>query len=50
MPPLKEGDMSGRHPDITKMKILIDSPLIPLKEGLNIMIKNRLFELNNVPV
>lgn len=34
LPPLKEGDMRRRIPDITKMKQLLDKPLIPLDEGI----------------
>ncbi len=48
MPPLKEGDMRGRHPDTTKMKPLIDSPLLPLKEGLKRILEQGLFELINI--
>ncbi len=48
LPPLKEGDMRGRHPDTTKMKALIDNPLLPLKDGLKRILKEGLFELNNM--
>lgn len=35
LPPLKDGDMTRRHPDITKMKILLNQQgLIQLEEGL----------------
>jgi len=33
-PPLKEGDMSRRKPDIGKMKSLIGRELLPLEEGI----------------
>lgn len=49
LPPLKEGDMRGRHPDITKMKALIDTPLLTLKEGLIKILDRGLFELTNLP-
>ena len=45
LPPLKEGDMRGRRPDITKMQILIRKPLISLEEGLNKILDEGLFEL-----
>ncbi|NCO56292.1 MAG: epimerase [Bacteroidetes bacterium CG_4_10_14_3_um_filter_31_20] len=48
MPPLKEGDMRGRHPDTTKMKALTDAPLLPLKDGLKKILEQGLFELNNL--
>lgn len=34
LPPLKEGDMTRRKPDITKMKNVLKRDLIPLNEGL----------------
>ncbi len=49
MPPLKEGDMRGRHPDITKMKALIDTPLLTLREGLLKILDRGLFEITNLP-
>ncbi|NSW44668.1 MAG: NAD-dependent epimerase/dehydratase family protein [Bacteroidales bacterium] len=45
LPPLKEGDMRGRRPDITKMQILISKPLISLEEGLKKILNEGLFEL-----
>ncbi len=39
LPRLKEGDMSKRQPDISKMKKIIDRPLTPLKDGLKNIIK-----------
>lgn len=45
LPPLKEGDMRGRRPDITKMQMLIQKPLIPLEEGLKKILNEGLFEL-----
>jgi Nucleoside-diphosphate-sugar epimerases len=34
LPPLKEGDMTRRRPDITKMKKLLNRPMISLEEGI----------------
>jgi UDP-glucuronate decarboxylase len=34
LPPLKEGDMTRRMPDISKMKMILKRPLISLEEGL----------------
>jgi UDP-glucose 4-epimerase len=39
LPPLEEGDMTRRQPDITKMKMVLGRDLIPLREGLQIVIK-----------
>ena len=33
-PPLKEGDMQRRKPDITKMRELLGRELLPLEEGI----------------
>lgn len=35
LPPLKEGDMTRRKPDITKMKQFLHRPLTSLDEGIN---------------
>lgn len=40
LPALKEGDMTRRRPDISKMKQLINRPLLPLEEGLKKVIEN----------
>lgn len=40
LPPLKEGDMSRRKPDISKMKEVIKRDLTPLKEGLKRVIQS----------
>lgn len=45
LPPLAEGDMRGRRPDITKMKKLISTKLIDLEEGIERILKEGLFEL-----
>ena len=34
LPPLKEGDMTRRQPDIAKMNKILDRNLIPLEDGL----------------
>jgi nucleoside-diphosphate-sugar epimerase len=34
LPPLKEGDMTRRKPDNTKMRELLGRPLIPIEEGI----------------
>lgn len=34
LPPLEDGDMDRRKPDIAKMRQLINRPLTPLREGL----------------
>ncbi len=41
--PLEEGDMQRRHPDITKMKKLLNRPLIPIEEGIkkSVQLKKR---------
>lgn len=33
-PPLAEGDMTRRCPDTTKMKAILNRPLVPLEEGI----------------
>ena len=38
LPPLAEGDMTRRCPDITKMKEILGRPLTPLDKGLNAML------------
>ncbi|MBI4648341.1 MAG: NAD-dependent epimerase/dehydratase family protein [Bacteroidia bacterium] len=43
--PLKEGDMRRRVPDISKMKTLINRPLITIEDGLLKILKEGLFEL-----
>lgn len=34
LPPLKEGDMTRRQPDISKMKTILGRPLISLEDGI----------------
>lgn len=40
LPPLKEGDMSRRQPDNSKMKELLKDELIPLEEGIKDILNN----------
>jgi UDP-glucuronate decarboxylase len=35
LPPLKEGDMTRRKPDITKMMDILRRPLVPVDEGIS---------------
>lgn len=44
LPPLKEGDMSRRQPDITKMKKLLKRELTPLDQGIKKLIEHKLSE------
>ena len=47
LPPLEEGDMTRRHPDITNMKKLLNNkPLISLEEGIKIILKDPSFILS----
>ncbi|MES2837331.1 MAG: NAD-dependent epimerase/dehydratase family protein [Bacteroidota bacterium] len=43
LPPLEEGDMTRRKPDISKMKELLPRAPLPLDEGLKIVINNNHF-------
>ncbi len=45
LPPLKEGDMTRRHPDITKMRKILGRPLISLETGIKKILQEGLFEL-----
>ena len=40
LPPLKEGDMRRRLPDITKMQKLLNRPLLPIEEGIKKILNN----------
>ncbi|MCS6980984.1 MAG: NAD-dependent epimerase/dehydratase family protein [Flavobacteriales bacterium] len=40
LPKLKEGDMTRRKPDISKMRKLLDRPLIDLEEGIKKILEN----------
>ena len=47
LPPLPEGDMTRRHPDITKMKELLGkTPLLTLKEGISEILKDTSYILS----
>lgn len=43
LPPLKEGDMTRRMPDNTKMKSILQRPLISLEEGLDRLLNSESF-------
>ncbi len=43
LPPLEDGDMTRRNPDITIMKGLLNEDLIPLEEGLKKVLQNTSF-------
>jgi UDP-glucose 4-epimerase len=45
IPALKEGDMTRRKPDISKMKNLLNRPMLPFEEGLKRIIDNPRFIL-----
>ena len=47
LPPLEEGDMTRRQPDITKMRKLLNHDLLPLEEGIKKILEQGLFALNN---
>ncbi|MFM2048749.1 MAG: hypothetical protein RI955_1297, partial [Bacteroidota bacterium] len=42
LPPLKDGDMTRRQPDISKMKQLLNRDLMGLEEGIK-----KVLELGN---
>ena len=42
LPPLEEGDMKKRKPDIGKMRTLLGRELFPLRKGINFLIENGL--------
>ncbi len=44
-PPLKEGDMQRRQPDITKMQQLLGRELLPLEEGIKKVVADTRFIL-----
>jgi len=39
LPPLKEGDMTRRQPDITKMRQCLNRDLTPLRDGISYILK-----------
>jgi UDP-glucose 4-epimerase len=44
LPPLKDGDMTRRQPDITKMKELLKRDLVPYREGISRVIASRILK------
>lgn len=51
LPPLKEGDMTRRKPDVEKMTQLLGTTTLPLDEGIERILRSgEFFELNNIPV
>jgi UDP-glucuronate decarboxylase len=42
---LEEGDMTRRKPDISKMKKLLNRPMLPFEEGMKLIIENPKFIL-----
>lgn len=49
LPPLKEGDMTRRQPDITNMKSLLNRPLAKLEDGIDKIIHSESFyQLNQI--
>jgi UDP-glucuronate decarboxylase len=43
LPPLKEGDMTRRQPDNSKMREILNRPLVPLEEGVIRLMNDKLF-------
>ncbi len=49
LPPLKDGDMTRRRPDIAKMKTLLNSDLVSMEKGITKVIESNIFrKLNNI--
>ncbi len=46
LPALEEGDMARRCPDITKMKSILGRDLLPLEEGIKILMRNYKIKVN----
>lgn len=44
LPALKEGDMTRRQPDISKMRAILNRELIPLEEGLKKLLEKSIHE------
>lgn len=49
LPPLEEGDMRRRQPDNSQMKEILGRDLIPVKEGIQKILDEGLFELKHYP-
>ena len=45
LPPLKEGDMTRRYPDITKMRKILNRPLVSLEEGIKKILETGLLDM-----
>lgn len=43
LPPLKDGDMTRRKPDLAKMKSILGRELLSLEEGINKTLENKYF-------
>ncbi len=43
LPALKDGDMTRRKPDISKMRVILNRPLISLEDGIKKTLEKRLF-------
>jgi nucleoside-diphosphate-sugar epimerase len=43
LPPLKEGDMTRRQPDNSKMKAILNKKLVSIEDGLKLMMKDERF-------
>lgn len=43
LPPLKEGDMTRRQPDNTRMREILSKNLIHIEEGIELMLKDKRF-------
>jgi UDP-glucose 4-epimerase len=44
LPPLKEGDMARRCPDNSKMLKILNRPLIPIEEGIKVLLESPVFK------
>jgi UDP-glucose 4-epimerase len=43
LPPLKDGDMTRRQPDNTKMKKILGRDLISIEKGIKKLLENKVF-------
>ncbi len=49
LPPLEEGDMTRRQPDVTNMKTILKRPFLSLEEGIDRVIQSDTFyQLNDI--
>ena len=49
LPPLPDGDMTRRQPDISKMRQLLGRELTPLEDGLDRVLQSKRFATSRVP-